>query len=205
MAKLLIVLFMTAGLGLAGCAAQTTAPTTAARPVAPAAPISKDAYDLAVKNAEAQNKVDKDACASRSGNAKDICLAEANGKEKVAKANAEAAYKATPKAREDARVARAEATHGVAKEKCDDLSGNAKDVCVKEADAALVKAKADAKVDRVAADTQQDSIAKQADARQQAEQDKRDADYKVAVEKCDALSGSAKSTCVSEAKLRYGK
>jgi hypothetical protein len=205
MSKLLIALFMTAGLGLVGCAAQTSAPTTAARPAAPAAPISKDAYDTAVKNAEAQNKVDKDACASRSGNAKDICLAEANGKEKVAKANAEAAYKATPKAREDARVARAEATHVVAKEKCDDLSGNAKDVCVKEADAALVRAKADAKVDRVAADTQQDSTAKQADARRQAEQDKRDADYKVAVEKCDALSGSAKSTCVSDAKLRFGK
>ena len=34
---------------------------------------------------------------------------------------------------------------------------------------------------------------------------KRDADYKVAAEKCDALSGSAKSTCISEAKLRYGK
>jgi len=204
MSKLMIALFVTAGLGLAGCAAQTTAPTTA-RAVAPAAPISKDAYDLAVKNAEAQGKVDKDACSSKSGNAKDICLAEANGKEKVAKANAEAAYKVTPKAREDARVARAEATHAVAKEKCDDLSGNAKDVCVKEADAALVKAKADAKVDRVAADTQQDSTAKQADARQQAEQDKRDADYKVAIEKCDALSGSAKNTCVSEAKLRYGK
>jgi hypothetical protein len=78
-------------------------------------------------------------------------------------------------------------------------------VCVKEADAALVRAKADAKVDRVAADTQQDSTAKQADARLQAEQDKRDADYKVAIEKCDALSGSAKNTCVSEAKLRYGK
>ena len=29
--------------------------------------------------------------------------------------------------------------------------------------------------------------------------------YKVAAEKCDSLSGSAKSTCVSEAKLRYGK
>jgi hypothetical protein len=202
MSKLVFALLMTAGLGLAGCAAQTSAPTTAAKPMAP---ISKDAYDAAVKNAEAQNKVDKDACASRSGNAKDICLAEANGREKVAKANAEAAYKATPKAREDARVARAEATHGVAKEKCDDLSGNAKDVCVKEADAALVKAKADAKVDRVAADTQQDSTAKQADARQQAEQDKREADYKVAIEKCDALSGSAKSTCVSDAKLRYGK
>jgi hypothetical protein len=76
---------------------------------------------------------------------------------------------------------------------------------VKEADAALVKAKADAKVDRVAAHTQQDSAMKRADARQQAAQEKRDADYKVAIEKCESLTGSAKSTCISDAKLRYGK
>ncbi len=205
MSKLLIALFVTAGLGLAGCATQRDAPMTATKPMAPATPISKDAYDLAVKNAETQYKMDKDACSSRSGNAKDICLAEANGKEKVAKADAEAAYKITPKAREDARVTRAEATYNVAKEKCDNLSGNPKDVCVKEANAALVKAKADARVDRVTADTQQDSTAKQADARQQAAQDKRDADYKVAIEKCDAITGSAKNTCVSNAKVQYGK
>ncbi|HEX9275409.1 MAG TPA: hypothetical protein VGA51_03290 [Casimicrobiaceae bacterium] len=178
---------------------------TATKPMAPVAPISKDAYDTTVKNAETQYKIDKDACSSRSGNAKDICLADASGREKVAKADAEAAYKNTPKAREDARVARAEATHNVAKEKCDDLTGNAKDICVKEADAALVKAKADAKVDRVAADTKEDSAMKQADARRQAAEDKRDADYKVAVEKCDAFTGSTKNTCISDAKLRYGK
>jgi hypothetical protein len=205
MSKLLIALFVAAGLGITGCATQSDTRVAAVKPMAPAAPITKDAYDTAIKNAEAQYKIDKDGCASRSGNAKDICLAEVSGKEKVAKANAEAAYKATPKAREDARVARAEATHNVAKEKCDDLSGNAKDVCVKEADATLVKAKADAKVDRVAADTQQDSTMKQADARQKAVEEKRDADYKVAIEKCDAQTGPAKSTCVSNAKMQYGK
>ncbi len=109
MSKLMIALLMTAGLALTGCAAQREAPMAAK--ATPPAPITKEAYDSAVRNAEAQYKTDKDACSSRSGNAKDICLAEANGKEKVAKANAEAAYKATPKAREDARVARAEATH----------------------------------------------------------------------------------------------
>jgi hypothetical protein len=36
-------------------------------------------------------------------------------------------------------------------------------------------------------------------------EDKRDAEYKVAVEKCDAMSGAAKSSCVKEAKARYGK
>src|ERR1700681_1695012 len=153
MSKLMIALFVTAGLGLAGCATQRDAPTSAAKPMYPAAPISKDAYDTANKNADAQYKMDKDACSSRSGNAKDICLADATGREKVAKADADAAYQNTPKAREGARVTRAEATYNVAKEKCDELAGNPKDVCVKEADAALVKAKANANVDRVAADT----------------------------------------------------
>ena len=202
MSKLLIALFVSAGLGVAGCATQREAPMAAAKP---AAPISKDAYDTIVKNADMQYKTEKDACASRSGNAKDICLAEAGGKEKVAKADAEAAYKNTPKLREDARVTRAEATYDVAKEKCDELSGNPKDVCLKEANAALVKAKADAKVDRVAAETRRDAETKQVDARNEATKNKRDADYKVAIGKCDALAGAAKDTCVSSAKAQYGK
>ena len=200
MSKLMIVLLVGAGLTIAGCATQREAASART-----AAPISKDAYDTAVRNTEAQYKADKDACSSRSGNARDICLAEANGREKVAKADAEAAYKNTPKAREDARDARAEAAYSVAKERCDGLSGNAKDVCVKEADARRVKAKADAKVEAVAADTREDSAVKQAESRRKAEQDKRDADYKVAIEKCDSLSGAAKNTCVEDAKLRYGK
>jgi hypothetical protein len=202
MSKLLIALFVSAGFGVAGCATQREAPMAAAKP---AAPISKDAYDTIVKNADMQYKTEKDACASRSGNAKDICLAEASGKEKIAKADAEAAYKNTPKLREDARVTRAEATYNVAKEKCDELSGNPKDVCVKEASAVLVKAKADAKVDRVAAETRLDADTRQADARNEATKNKRDADYKVAVEKCDALAGTAKDSCVSGAKVQYGK
>ena len=204
MSKLMIALFVTAGLSVAGCAMQRD-PPVAAKPMAPMAPISKDAYDATVRSAEAQYKMDKDACSSRSGNAKDICLAEASGKEKITKADAEAAYKSTPKSREDARVTRAEATYNVAKERCDGLSGNPKDVCVKEANAVLVKAKADAKVDRVAADTERDASAKQADARKEANEDKRNADYKVAIEKCDAFGGAAKDACVSKAKAQYGK
>ena len=212
MSKLLIALFVAAGLSVAGCATQREAPVAAAKPMAPVAmapvaPITmtKDAYDISVKNAEAQYKQDKDACSAQTGNAKDICLAEANGKEKVAKADAEAAYKNTPKAREDARDTRAEATFNVAKQKCDALAGNPKDVCVKEADAALVKAKADAKVDRVTADTRQDAATKQADALKKANADKHDADYKVAIEKCDALAAPAKDACISNAKVQYGK
>ena len=198
MSKLMIALFVTAGLGFAGtCAAQMNAPMNA--------PISKANYSQAVKDADAQYKIDKDACASLSGNAKDICVAEAKGKDNVAKADAEAAYKHTPKARENARIAHAQATYNVAIEKCDDLAGNPKDVCVKEAKAALVKAKANANVDRVATDTNKEAATKQAEARKDASADKRDADYKVAIEKCDALAGPAKDACVGNAKAQYGK
>ncbi len=188
--KLLVAMCVAAGLSLAGGAQAAT---------------SKEAHDLAVKSADSQYKQDKAACGSLSGNAKDICMEEAKGKEKVAKAEADADYKNTPKAHESARVARADAAYDVAKEKCDDLSGNAKDVCVKEAKAAHVKAKADAKVDRVAADTRNTSSEKTAEAKREAMDDKRDANYKVAVEKCDSLSGAAKDTCVRNAKAQFGK
>ena len=195
MTKTLIALFAAAGLCFAGA---TTAQTTST-------PHDKAARDQAIKSADAQYKADKERCNSLSGNAKDICMQEAKGKEKVAKAEAKAAYDATPKARENARLARAEATYEVAKEKCDDMSGNQKDVCVKEAKAAYTKAKADAKVDRVASDTSKNAVQKTAEAKKEAAEDKRDAEYKVAVEKCDSLSGNAKDSCMRDAKAKYGK
>ena len=200
MTKLMTALFVSAGLAFAGSAtAQISAPKS------PSTPMSKDTYAMAKTTADAQYKTDKDACSSQSGNAKDICVADAEGKHNVAKADAEAAYDNTPKAREDARLARAQASYGVAIEKCDDLAGNPKDVCVKEAKAALVTGKADAKVDRVTADTRKDAATKQADARNDANADKREAEFKVAVEKCDALAGPSKDACVSNAKVQYGK
>jgi hypothetical protein len=183
-------LMITAGLGIAASAsAQTT----------------NDSYTMAKKHAESQYTVDKGACASLSGNARDICFAEARGHEKMALADAEAARVNTPKSREIARVAHAQAAYDVSIEKCDDLAGNVKDVCVKEAKAALVKGKANAKVDRVAADSSQEASTKQSEARKEATVDKRDADYTVAIEKCDALAGTAKDACVSTAKMQYGK
>jgi len=203
--KTMIALFAAAGLAFAGgAAAQTTAPNTAPM-TRSSGTTDKNARDQAIKAADAQYKSDKDACKSMSGNAKDICMQEAKGKEKVAKADAKAAYDNTPRARENARLARAEAVYDVAKEKCDDMKGNQKDVCVKEAKAQYTKAKSDAKVDRVAADTSQNAMKKTADAKKDAAEDKRDAEYKVSVEKCDAMSGAAKDTCVRDAKAKYGK
>ena len=84
-------------------------------------------------------------CDALKDNAKDICVAEAKAERTRTDEQAEAAYKNTPKAREHAVQEIAEADYKVAKERCDDKTGNDKDVCVKVAKAALTKAKADAK------------------------------------------------------------
>ena len=94
---------------------------------------------------EAAYKADKARCDELSGNGKDVCVTQAKAKERIANADLEARAKGTAKARYDAQVVRAEAEYDVAKEKCDDLAGNQKDVCEKEAKAIEVKAKADAK------------------------------------------------------------
>ncbi len=194
MSRLMIALFVTAGLGFAGPGVAQASST-----------ITKDAYTQTKKAADAQYKVDRQLCAALSGNAKDICMADAKGKNDVARAEAAAAYENTPKMRENARVAHAQASYNINVEKCDDLAGNPKDVCVKEAKASLVKAKADAKVDRVATDANHDAAIKQAEASKEANAEKRDAEYKVAIEKCDVLAGPAKDSCVGNAKVRYGK
>jgi len=191
MSKLLTTLCACAGIAFASTAGAAT--------------MSSDAYSAEKNRISADYKAAKEQCKSLSGNAKDICVEQAKAKEKIAKADLEASYKGTEKARYDARIAHAEADYAVAKEKCDDFSGNQKDVCVKEAKAAQVKAKADAKVAHVATNANETAAVKRDDARKDAAEDKRDAEYKVAVEKCDSLSGDPKDQCVKNAKVRYGK
>ena len=108
--------------------------------------LTKAEYDAGKDRIKAEHKANEDACKALAGNAKDVCEEEADGKEKMAKADLKAQYKPTPRNQEKARVARADAAYDVAKEKCDDLSGNAKSSCEKDArtahDAALKTARA---------------------------------------------------------------
>jgi hypothetical protein len=96
------------------------------------------------------------------------------------------------KARYDAAVEQAEAEYKAAKARCDELKGNDKDVCMKEAKAAEKKAKAEAK-----------EMKESSKAEIGAMEEKREADYKAAKERCDELSGDAKDACVAEAKRKY--
>lgn len=178
--------------------------------------MSRDEYGTHKDNISTESKAAKAGCDSLSSNAKDICVAGVKGKERVAVADLEARYKPTSKNAYDARVTRAEADYAVTMEKCDDQAGNVKDVCVKEAKAAQIAAKADAKAQMTAADANAAANRKSAaarktadgdsaDARKDAAADKRKADYAVAREKCDAFSGDAKDGCMAKAKAQYGK
>ena len=162
--------------------------------IAHAAPLSKDEAKARKASIEAQYKSAREACNSLSGNAKDICVEQAKGQENVAKAELDDQHEPSASSREKLAKARAEATYAVAKERCDDLAGNPKDVCVKEAKAAHTQGLADAKANR-----------ETSKARSDAAEDKNDARYAVEIAKCDSLAGDAKSACVSAAKARFGK
>jgi hypothetical protein len=162
--------------------------------VAGAANMTKNEYKVQKDSIAAAYKSDKDNCKSMSGNAKKICMAEASGKEKVAQAELAANYKPSDKARRKAWEVKVEADYKVARERCNDKGGTVKDVCIKEAKAAMKSAKADAKANK-----------KVNEARKDATGEKRDADYSVAKEKCEALAGDAKDSCIADAKALYKK
>lgn len=161
---------------------------------AQAATLSKVEYKADKDGISAIYTEDKAVCASFYDNTKDICGQEANGRKKIALAELE--YRFTGKAADLIKVlnAQAESAYAVAKEKCDDLAGNTRDLCVKEAKAIEVTALADAKLGK-----------KTLEAKKVATDDKVDANYQVALEKCDILAGDGKTSCAAAAKTRFGK
>lgn len=163
-------------------------------PMAQAATLSKADYASGKTRIGNELTADTAACTALQRNARDICIEEAKARDKVARADLEHSYTGNPADATKARVVRAETAFDVAKERCDDSTGNARDVCIKQAHATKVRAVAAAK------------LAEQIkDARSNAAADILDADYKVAVEKCDAMAGDAKSACLTAAKASFGK
>ena len=155
---------------------------------------SKATYQGAKADIKAAYKTDRAACASLSDNAKDVCIEQAKAGEKVALAQLEANYSGSPKDEVKLHTAQYEARYAVAKEKCDDLSGQPKDVCVQEAKTTRDKAKGDAKLTQAVTTAMADDVSV-----------KLKADYKLAREKCDSLAANAKDVCVASAKARYNE
>lgn len=170
-----------------------------------AQPMSPADFHTSKTRIEAEYKASKKSCKSLADNAKDICMAEVKGKEAVALAELEHRYKPTIETQYKVQLSKAEATYEVAKQKCDDLSGNPKDVCMKEAKAALISAKADATVQMKTAEANAKANNTNQEIRTDAAADKRAAELKIAQEKCDALASTAKDNCLAAAKAKFGK
>jgi len=109
-----------------------------------------DKADRKVHNAdeeriESEYKAAKEKCDTMQGNQKDICVAEAKAHEKVAKAENDAKHAKDP-SKEQAKVqrVRADAEYDVAKQRCQEMNGNEKDVCMKEAQVQRDKTRASA-------------------------------------------------------------
>jgi hypothetical protein len=88
----------------------------------------------------------------------------------------------------------AEATYDADIKHCDKLSGNTKDICVKDAKAKRTSTEADAKADKTSAEAHKD-----------ANNEKLKAEYKAANERCDNLGGSEKTACQDRAKAKYNQ
>lgn len=152
---------------------------------------TKAEYATAKEQAESDYKIAEGRCANLAGNPKDICKAEAKASQTKINAAAEADYKNTDAARRDAAVAAADADYDVARQRCDAMTGNEKDVCVKEAKAAQTRLVADARAAR-----KSHSAGKEAAS---------DAEYDVAIRKCNGFSGDAKGDCRKSTRARFGK
>jgi hypothetical protein len=79
------------------------------------------------------------------GNQKDVCEKQAKANEKVAKAELDAKKDPSPRNQRKVAEAKADGEYDVAKEKCDDLKGNEKSACEKQAKAKHEQAQADIK------------------------------------------------------------
>jgi hypothetical protein len=167
--------------------------------------MSSNDFSMSKTRIEAEYKISKKSCAVLAGNAKDICIAEIKGKEAVAMAELNHRYKPTLDTRYKVHVAKGEAVYEVAKQKCDDMSGKPKDVCMKEAKAALTSAKTDATVQLKTSEANAKASSSNKDVRSDAAADKRAAELKIAEEKCEALGSTAKDTCLATAKAKFGK
>lgn len=140
-----------------------------------------DYYKTEVQKAEAQYDSAIKQCDSLAGNDKDVCVKRAKADLEIAKADIRAYEKNTSAEHMKAYRERIKQEYGVAKEKCDVFAGNAKDVCLKQAEATKMRREGNL--------TALESQLK--------------GEYAVSKEKCESLSGDAKSACKDEAKRTY--
>jgi hypothetical protein len=115
---------------------------------AAAAAMSKNDYKSAKKRIAAEYETERQKCGVRYGNALELCVAHAHGVRDVAAAELEAAYKPSARTDYDAAIARARAGYADKRVECDELQPVARKACIKDAQTARDRAKAEAEATR---------------------------------------------------------
>ena len=154
----------------------------------------KAVYQQAMDAAETVYDAAKTRCDALAGIPHDICVADARAARVRVEEEADAGYKNTLAAYTQARMRIASAYYERDKTRCGAAVGNDREVCQRLAKATLVASQADARADR-----------KAIEARLEAQGAKIDAEYRVALQKCDAFAGDVKEGCVSTTRTAYGK
>lgn len=157
-------------------------------------PDAKTAYQQLMDGAENGYDAAKARCDALAGIPHEICVADARAVRVRIEEEAGAAYKNTLAAYTQARMRIATAYFERDTTRCRAAVGNDRDVCQRQAKATLVATQADARADR-----------KAIEARLDAQDAKIDAEYRVALQKCDAYAGDVKEGCLSTARTTYGK
>lgn len=90
-------------------------------------------------------------CQTLQGNDKQVCVEDAKCSQRVAQAERDAKLLGDADHNYQVRIARADADYRVAKERCNEMRGDAVGICKIDAQAAYLKAQQDAQVKRVEA------------------------------------------------------
>lgn len=166
-----------------------SAPATAATRLS-----SKDEFNAGKARIDAELLADRAACDKLAGTPRDVCREQARGKEMVAKAELDLAHTGSRKSQDRLTTVRMDAAYDIARTQCNDKAGAAKAVCTKEAQTTRAKAQADLRLSQRVTEAKRDAA-----------DDRRDAEYKLATEKCDTMAEDPRAACIAAAKAKAGK
>lgn len=105
-------------------------------------PMTKSEYQAARKNIASDYRNARVGCEPMPSEVRAACVADVNGREEVASAELEVAYKPGPKAHYVLRIAKSQAEEVIAKDKCVHKAEAPRRVCLREAEAAGIAARA---------------------------------------------------------------
>ena len=153
--------------------------------------MTKPEFEKAKDGIKTTFEGERRACSRLAANTRETCVDRLRGEERIALAQLQLNYTGTADDEFALYQAQYEARYDVDRQRCAELAGKDKDICIQQAKTERDKAKADARMARRI----NEAVAEDTRARMKA-------DYELAREKCDVLSGDARGVCIDTAKAR---